>query len=140
MPKPTYTHIDAAKVEADFVARRAKDARWKQYLASLDAEQIAILAADPASLVDATHAATAADARAEAQAKADALVALSTEPDLAVEKTTWLAERLTSLESEHVALVWLRDHPDLDDDTTDRAEQVRQVEAALRVTRGKNKK
>ena len=140
MPKPVYTHIDSAKVEADFVARRAKDARWKQYLASLDAAQIAILADDPASPIDATHAATAAEALAVAKTKADALVALCAEPDLAAEKTMWLAERLTNLESEHVALSWLRDHPDLDDDTTDRAEQVRQVEAALRVTRGKNKK
>src|SRR3990167_5360267 len=128
--KQKYTSIDAEEVEAGFVAGRAKEARWSEFLASLDVAQMAVLAADPASIVDEDHALTAAENHAEKKAKADTLVALSSEPDLTAEKEAWRAGRVAQLEAEHVALAWLRDHPEHDDEDVDRAEQARQGGAA----------
>lgn len=102
--------------------------------------QVAALAANKASPIGATEVATAADAHTEAKDKADALVAISTEPDLNAEKAAWLTQRVTELKTEHAQLEWLRDNPQFDpnagqgpDGGVDRAEQVRQVEAAIQV-------
>ena len=138
MSKYTYQSIDPdAEIKA-FIEQRAVAAAFDAFLAEKDAAQVVLLAADPASPIDATARAAADDNAAAKQADAAALDAktdkdFDPEAEIADRKVTWATERRTQLEGEHLRLAWLRDNPEFDPEDVDRAEQVRQVEAALAV-------
>lgn len=128
-----YDAIDPNAELAVFIQEKHAQAAWAAWLAELDEKQIARLAADPESVITEQLHDDAVQKVADAAAKRDA-IPVDVPVDLADRKTKWNAERLAQLEREHVCLTWLRDNPALDDDTeADRAEQVRQVEAAIAV-------
>ncbi len=133
-----YQAIDPEAAVEAFVRERTVAAAFDVLLADLNVAQTEILKADPDSPVGDAAVAAMTEDRNEKRAKRDRLNAKTADDfdpaeEAAARFDAWKAERPAQLERERAALAWLRDNPDDDDDDVDRAEQVRQVDAAIAV-------